>query len=80
MSAFTGDVKTMDCCQLIQKLEELAAEWRASPHLSNDYDNGVRYGELLDEVRRRCSQECVISGTQSEPIGYQLLCSPVGAA
>ena len=77
MSAFTGDLKKMDCTKLLAKLEELAAERRASPHLSNDHHHGIRYHEIRDEIRRKCSKDCVISATQAAPVDYQVSCTAV---
>ena len=39
--------------QLEDALHDLAARWRKEPHLSNDYREGVRYGEIRDALESR---------------------------
>lgn len=39
--------------QLENALDDLAANWRKAPHLSNDFCEGSRYGELKDALKKR---------------------------
>ena len=60
MSAYTGDAKTLTCEELKTKLRELAKAWKDEPHLSNDYSEGVRFGELKEALEDRCKETCKI--------------------
>ena len=70
MSAYTGDAKTLTCEELKTKLRELAKAWKDEPHLSNDYSEEVRFGELKEALENRCKETCTITAIDN-PTDYQ---------
>lgn len=60
MSAYAGNAKTMTEHELMESLKCLAANWRAAPHLSNDYSEGARYEELKEELKERFGVSVII--------------------
>jgi hypothetical protein len=72
MSAFAGDPSTLECSEIENKLEQLAKEWRESPHLSSDLHHGVRYSGLCQAWKSRCGAEAYIAATPERPTDYRL--------
>lgn len=48
-----GDVDEMTQQELESALDNLALRWSKEPFLSNDYNEGRRYGELRGALKRR---------------------------
>lgn len=53
MNIYSGDPATMTQKELEDSLDDLAARWRKEPYLSNDYNEGVRYGEIREALKDR---------------------------
>lgn len=60
--------------ELLQRLKKMAAEWRASPHISNDYSEGLRYNELRQLLREKFDCRLKIeSDAQNQNTNYQVM-------
>ncbi|MFA6051629.1 MAG: hypothetical protein WC762_03470 [Methylobacter sp.] len=53
MTTYSGDIQKMTQQELENALKQVAANWRGRPYLSNDYSEGLRYGELRDALQDR---------------------------
>ena len=53
MTTYAGDVSTMSEQELRAALADLADRWTKTPHLSNDYSEGMRAGELRRALKDR---------------------------
>ncbi|WP_148612146.1 hypothetical protein [Aeromonas sobria] len=49
----SDDTAEMTQKQLEVALDKIAAEWRKAPYLSNDFSEGVRYGEIRNALKER---------------------------
>ena len=72
-SPFLGDAKTMTQQELENALEGLAQRWRNEPYLSNEWSDGVRYGELKDALKDRFKVEKQIRAVGENTVNYQVV-------
>ena len=69
---YGSDVTTATEQELIAALKGLAERWRKEPHLSNDFSEGVRYGEIKNALASRFEVEVDISA-DSHATDYQMI-------
>lgn len=69
---YSGDVSELSQEDLIQCLKGLAAAWRESPHLSNEYSESLRYRDIQRALEERFG---VLTTIQSDmhPTDYQVV-------
>ncbi len=74
MSAYTGDVNTLTQQELMGKLNELAADWRAAPSSSNGHAESERHTEITEALKSRFGVDCRVVGVPEGSTNYQVVC------
>ena len=56
MSAYTLDINTASCEELLMALDDLAKYWTTKKQLAHEFNEGVRYNEIVGALKSRCGQ------------------------
>ena len=64
------DIAQMTFQEVLQEASKMAERWRNAPHISNDYLDGLKYGQLVERAKS-LGQKLEIRADQN-PTDYQV--------
>lgn len=64
------DIAKMTFQEVLQEASKLAERWQQAPHTSNDYPDGLMYGQLVERAKS-LGQKLEIRADQ-HPTDYQV--------